>query len=111
MKTNIEAQKKFAELVVAIAESDIEQNDYEIYQNHSSVKLSDSKIVFAYVDVYDTTLELEIGLESNLETYKVFGADDLLFASKDVETVVEFIVNEVDKFEADVIAERKSNVW
>ncbi|WP_422123713.1 hypothetical protein DHX103_02570 [Planococcus sp. X10-3] len=106
MKAQIEAQKKFAEMVVAIADSHFEHNDYEIYQVHSLKKLSESKIVFNYMSEIDHTLELIIGLDENLETYKVFGADDLLFASKDVEVVIEFLNQQVDEFEAEIIRNR-----
>ena len=102
----LETQKKMAELFIAITKSDIEQN-YEMELLRGNCKLS-----FIYTHELDDCnyIERVIGLHGNNETYCVFAeGDDLLFASKDIEKVVEFIEKQVDElYEDDEPNEAKS---
>ncbi|MCQ9281730.1 hypothetical protein NQ129_08070 [Priestia aryabhattai] len=87
-------QKKLAELLIGIIDSDIPKN----YETEFAV--FNSVLLFEYANVFDEFIHIEIGLQSDRQIYVTLHGEGIVFKSKSVESIVNYIKQQIDELES-----------
>ncbi|MFZ7823877.1 hypothetical protein ACO1DI_12425 [Priestia sp. 40] len=87
-------QKKLAEVLIGIIDSDIPKNYYE-----TEFAVFNSVLLFEYANVFDESIQIEIGLQTDRQIYVTLNDEGIVFKSKSVESIVNYITQQVYELE------------